>query len=80
MNPAPDAEIASVGEKNHRWIVDSMTDFILTKLESGFEPPQYKWAAAINNTAKKAPTKTKAAAAKKTTKKQPKASAVSGKN
>ena len=23
MNPAPDAELASVGEYNHRWIVDA---------------------------------------------------------
>ena len=34
MNPAPDAELASVGEYNHRWIVDNMTDFILKKLEN----------------------------------------------
>jgi len=88
MNPAPDAEVASVGEKNHRWIVDSMTDFILKKLESGFEQPQYKWAAAISNTAKKTPAKAKTAATKKaktaatkkTTKKLPKASAASGKD
>jgi hypothetical protein len=33
MNPAPDAELASVGEYNHRWIVDNMTEFILRKLE-----------------------------------------------
>ena len=80
MNPAPDAELASVGEKNHRWIVDSMTDLILKKLETGFEQPQYKWATAINNTAKKPVAKAKATAAKKSTKKTPKASAVSGKN
>lgn len=43
MNPAPDAELASVGEKNHRWIVDSMTEFILRKLDEGFEPLSYRW-------------------------------------
>ena len=43
MNPAPDAELDSVGEYNHRWIVDSMTDFILAKLESGFDTPEYRW-------------------------------------
>ncbi|MBO0236975.1 hypothetical protein, partial [Vibrio parahaemolyticus] len=26
MNPAPDAELASVGEKNHKWIVNAMTE------------------------------------------------------
>ena len=48
MNPAPDAELASVGEYNHRWIVDSMTDFILKKLALGFETPQYTWSAMLN--------------------------------
>ena len=43
MNPAPDAELASVGEYNHRWIVDNLTDFILEKLEKGFEMPEYRW-------------------------------------
>lgn len=43
MNPAPDAELASVGEYNHRWIVDSLTDFILESIESGFPKPVYRW-------------------------------------
>ncbi len=43
MNPAPDAELASVGEYNHNWIVNSMTDFILRKLETGFDTPEYRW-------------------------------------
>ncbi len=43
MNPAPDAELASVGEYNHRWIVDNMTDFILKKLDEGFDMPEYRW-------------------------------------
>src|SRR6185503_9125654 len=48
MNPAPDAELASVGETNHRWIVDHMTDFILKKLEVGFETPEYRWSSMLN--------------------------------
>src|SRR3982751_2778953 len=47
MNPAPDAELASVGELNHRWIVDSMTEFILNKLEEGFEVPEYRWSSML---------------------------------
>ncbi len=43
MNPAPDAELASVGEFNHRWIVDSMTSYVLDKLEKGFKMPKYRW-------------------------------------
>jgi hypothetical protein len=48
MNPAPDAELISVGEYNHRWIVDSMTDFILEGLKKGFDPPEYRWTAFLN--------------------------------
>ncbi len=48
MNPAPDAELASVGEKNHRWIVDNMTDFILKKLKDGWETPEYRWSEMLN--------------------------------
>lgn len=48
MNPAPDAELASVGEKNHRWIVDNMTDFILKKLDEGWDTPEYQWTAMLN--------------------------------
>lgn len=56
MNPAPDAEIASVGEYNHNWIVNAMTEFIFKKLETGFETPEYRWSAMLNP-----PTKTTAA-------------------
>jgi len=48
MNPAPDAELASVGEFNHRWIVDSMTEFILKRLEEGFDEPKYRWDGLLN--------------------------------
>ncbi len=80
MNPAPDAELASVGEFNHNWIVSAMTDFILEKLKKGFETPEYRWSAMLNPPAKtakkKAPakvktekaTKAKATTAKTTTK------------
>jgi len=66
MNPAPDAELASVGEYNHRWIVDSMADFILKKLASGFETPQYIWSAMLNPPAAKKRA-TRSAAPKKAT-------------
>jgi hypothetical protein len=80
MNPAPDAELASVGEKNHKWIVDAMTDFIFRKLEEGFEAPAYRWssmlaapqaaAAAPQNTTEAAP-KAKAPKAKKAAEPKP---------
>ena len=69
MNPAPDAELASVGEYNHNWIVDSMTEFILKNIEKGFPKPKYRWDSMLAGpkkaTARKA---TKKPAAKKTSK------------
>jgi hypothetical protein len=72
MNPAPDAELASVGEYNHNWIVDSMTDFILKKLEEGIDVPEYRWSAmlALPNDKQAAPAKPKRAPAKPRTPKQ----------
>jgi hypothetical protein len=72
MNPAPDAEIASVGEFNHNWIVNAMTEFILEKLKTGFETPEYRWSALLNPPApvakKKVTTKAKTAKTTATTK------------
>jgi len=80
MNPAPDAELASVGEYNHRWIIDSMTEFILRKIESGFETPPYTWTAMLGGETKKpAKQKSKATTPKKAPKKLGKASAASNK-
>ncbi|MEP7213691.1 MAG: hypothetical protein ABI791_11465 [Acidobacteriota bacterium] len=61
MNPAPDAELASVGEYNHRWIVDSLTDFIIRKVETVSEVMPYQWAKQLNAAASPAkPTAAKA--------------------
>ncbi len=82
MNPAPDAELASVGEYNHNWIVNEMTDFILGKLHEGFETPEYRWSAMLNPAVKtrqkataKVTTSTETAAktAKKPIEKKPRA-------
>jgi hypothetical protein len=43
MNPAPDAEIASVGEYNHNWVVNTLTNYIFKQLETQAETPQYRW-------------------------------------
>ena len=48
MNPAPDAELASVGEYNHNWIVENMTEFIFKKLAEGVETPEYRWSSMLN--------------------------------
>lgn len=72
MNPAPDAELASVGEYNHNWIVEKMTDLILEKLEKGFEKPELRWDGLLNpparKTTKRRATKTTRAKTTKTTK------------
>lgn len=68
MNPAPDAEIASVGEYNHNWIVENMTDFILKTIEEGYEAPEYRWTSMLNpavKTSAKATTKSAKPAALK---------------
>ena len=72
MNPAPDAELASVGEFNHNWIVDNLTEFILNKISEGLETPEYRWSALLaGNTGRKAVSAGKASAkqAPKTAKK-----------
>ncbi|NNE67572.1 MAG: hypothetical protein HKN33_13490 [Pyrinomonadaceae bacterium] len=48
MNPAPDAELASVGEYNHRWIVDALTNFIINELPKRKTKPSYRWDAMLN--------------------------------
>ncbi|MCA1590832.1 MAG: hypothetical protein LC734_10715 [Acidobacteria bacterium] len=85
MNPAPDAELVSVGERNHHWIIDAMTDFILKKIESGFETPEYKWTSMLSrgSVAKaKSPSKASKSAKKsvaaKAADKKPKASTAGG--
>jgi len=68
MNPAPDAELASVGEYNHKWIVEAITEFIFEKLEKGFEMPEYHWSALLNPAEKASKTRAKARATKPSTK------------
>lgn len=48
MNPAPDAELASVGARNHNWIVDAMTELILRKIAGGEKTPEYSWSGMMN--------------------------------
>lgn len=66
MNPAPDAELASVGEYNHNWIVKEMTDFILKLVDKGFKAPEYSWTAMLNSSSSiEGKSKSKAKATKK---------------
>lgn len=47
MNPAPDAELASVGEYNHNWIVNAMTEFVINKLSGEIAQPEYRWSSML---------------------------------
>ena len=48
MNPAPDAELASVGARNHNWIVESMTELVFKKIAGGERTPEYSWSGMMN--------------------------------
>lgn len=43
MNPAPDAELASVGEFYHSWITDAVTNLVFKRLNQPRETPRYRW-------------------------------------
>ncbi len=76
MNPAPDAERASVGDYNHNWIIDALTDFILRKLDEGFDEPEYRWSAMLSGHGE---TKKAVSAGKASTKQAPKTAAKTAK-
>jgi hypothetical protein len=48
MNPAPDAEVASVGEFYHRWLVDNVTDMVFRRLEEARPTALYRWDALLS--------------------------------
>jgi hypothetical protein len=58
MNPAPDAELASVGEFYHKWISDAVTDLVFKRLNEVQEASRYRWDALLSP----APSKTFAVA------------------
>ena len=48
MNPAPDAELASVGEFYHQWISEAVANLILKRLSEGTQPARYRWDALLS--------------------------------
>jgi glutathione synthase/RimK-type ligase-like ATP-grasp enzyme len=48
MNPAPDAELASVGEFYHNWITQAVTDLVFRRLSEKTDRPRYRWDALLN--------------------------------
>jgi hypothetical protein len=57
MNPAPDAELASVGEFYHNWITQAVTDLVFKRLKQQ-QTPRYRWDALLSPE----PTRTQAVA------------------
>jgi hypothetical protein len=43
MNPAPDADVHSVGESNFAWIVEAVAELAVRKALAAPEPVQYRW-------------------------------------
>lgn len=48
MNPAPDAELASVGEFYHNWITQAVTNLVFKRLADRREAPRYRWDALLS--------------------------------
>jgi hypothetical protein len=58
MNPAPDAELQSVGEFYHGWVTEAVTNLVFKRLGETTERPRYRWDAFLNP----APVRTEAVA------------------
>ncbi|HKS27142.1 MAG TPA: hypothetical protein VJS44_04955 [Pyrinomonadaceae bacterium] len=49
MNPAPDAELISVGEYYHNWVTEKVTDLVFRRLaQPANERPRYRWDGFLN--------------------------------
>src|SRR6266404_3911355 len=48
MNPAPDAELQSVGEFYHNWVTEQVTNLVFRRLGEDVERPRYRWDAFLN--------------------------------
>jgi hypothetical protein len=48
MNPAPDAEIASVGEFYHNWLTKAVTDLVFRRLAEPRTENRYRWDSMLN--------------------------------
>jgi hypothetical protein len=48
MNPAPDAELESVGEFYHHWVTGAVTDLVFKRLTETRERPRYRWDAFLS--------------------------------
>src|SRR5947209_8368825 len=63
MNPAPDAELVSVGEFYHNWVTNAVTALVFKRLEAKREQPRYRWDSFLNPETGNQPLQRAAAAA-----------------
>ncbi|QNI30370.1 hypothetical protein H7849_14460 [Alloacidobacterium dinghuense] len=54
MNPAPDADLHSVGQENFDWIVEKVADLAVKKAKSAPKVSELRWSAFLNDDAKPA--------------------------
>jgi hypothetical protein len=69
MNPAPDADIHSVGKDNFEWIVDKVAKLAVARAQKPVVP-ELRWAALLNGSGAVVKAPAKKAAAKRTTAKK----------
>ena len=48
MNPAPDAELQSVGEFYHNWVTEAVTNMVFKRLGESAPASNYRWDAFLN--------------------------------
>src|SRR5882672_525025 len=48
MNPAPDAELQSVGAFYHEWVTEAVTNLVFKRLSETAQRPRYRWDAFLN--------------------------------
>jgi hypothetical protein len=54
MNPAPDADVNSVGQENFDWIIREVADLAIRKAQSSSNPTsEYRWNLFLNGPAEK---------------------------
>jgi len=47
LNPVPDADVHSVGERNFEWIVEQVADLAIAKAKTAPRPPELRWQAML---------------------------------
>jgi hypothetical protein len=65
MNPAPDADVNSVGQENFDWIVNAVAELAVRKAKQQADlTPDYRWSAFLSGYTAEADSKTREKASK----------------